>query len=83
MTVVSISFDPPELWLSCGHGHRVWTTPQMLDGGMKIICTECASEAKQRTARQERSRLADELLAAGRENDEAYEDVIAEERTNT
>jgi hypothetical protein len=83
MTVASISFDPPELWLSCGNGHRVWTTPQILDGGMKIICTECAREAQQRTARQERSREADELLAAGRENDQAYEDLIADERRNT
>ena len=37
MTVVSISFDPPELWLSCGHGHRVWATPEMLQGGKKIL----------------------------------------------
>lgn len=79
MTVVSISFDPPELWLSCGNGHRVWTTPAMLEGGMKR-CAECASEAQQHAARQERSKLADELLAAGMENTSVYEELIAEER---
>jgi hypothetical protein len=80
MTVVSISFDPPELWLSCGNGHRVWTTPAMLEGGMKMRCAECASEAQQHAARQERSKLADELLAAGMENTSVYEELIAEER---
>jgi hypothetical protein len=83
MTVVYISFDPPELWLSCGHGHRVWTTPEILQGGVKLRCTECVREAAQHTARQERSKLADELLAAGRENDQAYEDLVEMERRNT
>jgi hypothetical protein len=80
MTVVSISFDPPELWLSCGHGHRVWATPEMLEGGMKLRCTECVREAAQRTARQERSKLADELLAASMENTSVYEELIAADR---
>ena len=80
MTVVSISFDPPELWLSCGHGHRVWTTPEILQGGMKLRCTECVREAQQHAARQERSRLADELLAASMENTSVYEELIAADR---
>ena len=80
MTVSSISFDPPEVWLSCGHGHRVWATPEMLEGGMKILCAECRSDAAAHARRQERSRLADELIAAGRENDQEFEDLIAAER---
>lgn len=80
MTVVSDSFDPPEIWLSCGNGHRVWTTPEILQGGMKLRCTECVREAAQRTARQERRKLADELLAASMENTSVYEELIAADR---
>ncbi len=40
-------------------------------------------KAAQHTARQERSKLADELLAAGRENDQAYEELVEMERRNT
>jgi hypothetical protein len=82
MTVVSVSYDPPEIWLSCGNGHRVWTTPEILQGGMALRCNDCVLEAAQRTSRQARSRLADELLAAGRENDQEFEDLIAEERAH-
>lgn len=80
MTIVSVSYDPPEVYLSCGHGHRVWSTPEILQGDTTLRCNDCVLEAAQRIARQERSRLADELLAAGRENDQEYEDLIAEER---
>jgi hypothetical protein len=80
MTVVSISFDPPEVWLSCGHGHRVWATPEMLAGGMKLLCAECRSDAAAHARRQERSKLADELIAAGRGNDAEFEDLIEAER---
>ena len=62
------------------NGHRVWSTPEILQGDMTLRCNDCVLEAAQRLARQERSRLADELLAAGRENDQEYEDLIAEER---
>lgn len=80
MTVVSISFDPPEVWLSCGNGHRVWATPAMLEGGVKIICAQCRTEAQARESLQERSRLADELLNSGNEYTDAYEALIASER---
>jgi hypothetical protein len=81
MTVVSVSFDPPEVFLSCGNGHRVWSTPEILQsGGMVLRCSDCVREAQQHATRQERAKLADDLLAAGRENDQAYEDLIAEER---
>jgi predicted metal-dependent enzyme (double-stranded beta helix superfamily) len=80
MTVVSISFDPPEVWLSCGHGHRVWATPEMLEGGLKLLCAECAREAKQHVSRQERSKLADDLIAAGRGSDAEFEELIEAER---
>jgi hypothetical protein len=83
MTVVSVSFDPPELWLSCGHGHRVWATPEMLEGGMKVFCAECRTDAAAQARRQERSKLADELIAAGRENDADFEELIEAERRNT
>jgi hypothetical protein len=46
--VESISLDPPEVWLNCPNRHRVWCTPKMLDGGMKILCAQCASEAARR-----------------------------------
>ena len=47
---------------------------------MTLRCNDCVLEAAQRTARQERSRVADEFLAAGRENDQEFEALIAEER---
>jgi hypothetical protein len=80
MTVVSISYDPSELWLSCGNGHRTWATPEMLEGGMKLLCTECAREAQQHAVRQERAKLADDLIAAGRGDDADFEALIAAER---
>jgi hypothetical protein len=83
MTVVSISFDPPEVWLSCGHGHRIWATPEMLEGGIKILCVECRNEQQAYARLKAMRKEADELLAAGRENDQAYEDLIAEEREMT
>lgn len=81
MTVVQVSYDPPEVYLSCGNGHRVWATPEMLEGGGRALrCNDCVREAAQRTARQERAKLADDLLAAGRGDDAEYEALIAEER---
>ena len=79
MTVVSILFDPPEVWLSCGRGHRVWATPEMLESG-SMTCKQCATDAAVHSRRQERSKLADELIAAGRENDAEFEALIADER---
>jgi hypothetical protein len=80
MTVVSISFDPPEVWLSCGHGHRVWATPEMLEGGMKMLCVECRNEQQAYARMKALRKEADELLAAGRGDDPAFEDLIAAER---
>lgn len=80
MTVVSISFDPPELWLSCGNGHRVWTTPEMLDGGIKVLCAECRNDAAAYARLKALRKEVDLLLAAGRENDDAFEKLIEAER---
>jgi hypothetical protein len=48
LVIESISFDPPEVYLTCGNGHRIWSTPKMIECGMKLICQECKSEADMR-----------------------------------
>jgi hypothetical protein len=74
------NYDHPDAWwISCGRGHRIFATNALIEAGT-VTCTECASEAKQYAARQERSKLADDLIAAGRENDQDFEDLIAAER---
>ena len=43
MVVTSVSFDPPEVWLDCGHGHRVWSTPKLL-ASAPVACKECETD---------------------------------------
>ena len=74
------NYDHPDCWwVGCGHGHRIFATNEQIEAGI-VACNDCVFAVAQLTARRERAKLADELLASGRENEQAYEDLIAEER---
>lgn len=64
LTVEAISLDPPEVYLTCGQ-HRIWSTPKLIEGGMKLICNECkvAQDVRTKSAQIMRDALND--LAAG------------------
>jgi hypothetical protein len=64
MVVESVSFDPPEVWLSCGHGHRVWATPKLLESG-PVKCKECETDQTVRMKSAQIMRDALDDLAAG------------------
>jgi hypothetical protein len=64
MVVESVSFDPPEVWLSCGHGHRVWATPKLLESG-PVKCKECETDQSVRMKSAQIMRDVLDDLAAG------------------
>jgi hypothetical protein len=64
MVVESVSFDPPEVWLSCGHGHRVWATPRILESG-PVKCKECESDQAIRMKAAQIAQEAREEIDAG------------------
>jgi hypothetical protein len=74
------NYDHPDAWwIGCGKGHRTFATNDMIEAGT-VSCKECSNAAAAYARLQAMRKEADQLLAAGRGNDQAYEDLIAAER---
>lgn len=62
MIVEEQAYGQPSAWfLNCGHGHRIFATNKMIDGGVKLFCTECQREAM---AKAEAAQLSIDLRKA-------------------
>jgi hypothetical protein len=82
---VAAYFDPefhyqnPAFWLSCARGHRTFATAEQCQTGT-VTCKGCATDAAVYARLQEIRKTADQMIAAGRENETAFEDLIEAER---
>jgi hypothetical protein len=82
--VVAEPFDNSEhpAWLlSCPRCHgRVFATTEMIERDNVPACKECAVRAATYARLLERNGEAEQMIAAGRSGEPAYEKLIAEER---
>jgi hypothetical protein len=61
-------YDHPAFWLLCGRGHRTFATVQQIETG-NVSCADCAKADADYAGLQKRIKRADEMLAAGREEE--------------
>jgi hypothetical protein len=82
---VAAYFDPefhwqnPAFWMACARGHRTFATVQQIESGA-FSCQACKTEDTVHAVRQDRNKLADDMIAAGRENESAFEALVEADR---
>ena len=81
--IVSEPFDGehPAWFLTCPRCHgRVFATTEMIEQDNVPACKECITKGATEERRIARNQEAESMIAAGRSGEQAYEDLIQEER---